>query len=689
MSDALLVELLTEELPPKSLATLGYAFADALVTDLRERGFAAPDCGFDVFATPRRLGVLVRAVAARAPDREVVTRGPSLKAGLDAEGRPTAALTGFARKVGAEVGSLAREHDGKQEVFVHRSVAKGAALAAALAPMVEAALARLPVPKMMRWGDSDAEFVRPVRGLVMLHGANVVEGTVLGAASGRTTRGHRFMGSGAVTIPRAEDYEHLIEREGKVIANFERRERLVREGLASAAGAASVAADDALVAEVTALVEHPSVYEGHFEKHFLEVPQECLMLTMRQNQKYFPLVDGSGRLLNRFLVVSNIATPHPARIVHGNERVLRARLADARFFYDQDRRRPLASLVERLGAVVYHNRLGTQLERVARLEALAGAIARELGADEALARRAARLAKADLVTGMVGEFPELQGIMGMHYARHDGEPEAVAAAIEAHYRPRFAGDALPESPIGAAVALADKLDTLVGIWGIGLAPTGDKDPFALRRAALGVVRILAELELPLDLVALLAAARAGFGATPLEPDTVPAVHQFALERLRGVLRERGYAPDEIDAVLAQNPTRIDLVPKRLAAVAEFRRLPEAASLAAANKLIRNILRKAALPPGREPQAALAREPAEKALLESLAHLAPDTHDLVERGEYTRALVALARAREPVDRFFDEVLVMAEDEAVRANRLALLARLDGLMNAVADISKLAA
>ena len=689
MNEPLLVELLTEELPPKALRTLGYAFADALVASLRAEGFAPAEGSFDVFATPRRLGVLVRDVATRAPDREVVAKGPSVKAGLDAHGNPTPALLGFARKAGADAGALRREHDGKQEIFVHRSVADGAELGASLERMIEAAVKKLPVPKMMRWGDSDSEFVRPVRGLVMLHGSRVVDGTVLGAVSGRTTRGHRFMGRGEILIPRADEYEHLLEREGKVIANFERRQRLVTEGLAATSAGAAIAADDALFAEVAALVEYPVVYEGAFERSFLEVPQECLMLTMKQNQKYFPLVDGQGRLQNRFLVVSNMETPHPAQIVHGNERVLRARLSDARFFFDQDRKRPLASLVEKLGAVVYHNRLGSQLDRVERIEWLAGTIAARLGADEALTRRAARLAKADLLTGMVGEFPELQGIMGMYYARHDDEPEEVAAAIEAHYHPRFAGDTLPESIVGASVALADKLDTLVGIWGIGLAPTGDKDPFALRRAALGVMRLLAERELPLDLGELLEDARAAFGNTKLAPDTVQSVREFMLDRLRGYLRERGFEPDAIEAVVSQDPGRIDLVPKRLAAVAEFRRLPEAASLAAANKRIRNILRKSPTAADVAPQAAKLADPAEKELFDAVERLAPDTRDLVEQGLYTKALLELARTRGPVDRFFDEVLVMADDEAVRANRLALLAKLDRLMNEVADISKLAA
>ena len=465
MKAALLVELLTEELPPKTLRTLGYAFAKALVDDLQEDGFVQPDAAFNVFATPRRLGVLISDVAEKAPDSEVMSKGPSVKAGLGADGAPSQALLGFAKKQGVGVEQLVRIHDGKNEVFAYRTMAAGGKLDTNLELKVAAALERLPIPKKMRWGDRDEEFVRPVRGLVMLHGDRVVHGVVLGQSSGRTTRGHRFLGKGAIEIARADEYEALLERDGKVIANFELRGRRIREQLAAAAGGASIAAEDALYDEVTALVELPAVYEAHFYKAFLEVPQECLMLTMKQNQKYFPLVDGRGKLLNRFLIVSNMAIPHPHNIVHGNERVLRARLADAKFFYDQDRRVTLASRVPSLASVVFHNKLGSQLQRVDRIQRLAGMIAAKLGEDEAATHRAARLCKADLLTGMVGEFPELQGIMGTYYARHDGEPEAVAGAIEAHYRPRFAGDALPETRIGTCVALADRLDTLAGMLG--------------------------------------------------------------------------------------------------------------------------------------------------------------------------------------------------------------------------------
>jgi glycyl-tRNA synthetase beta chain len=684
----LLVELLTEELPPKALRTMGYAFGDTLVARLRADGFAPADGSFTVYASPRRLAVLVAEVAAKAPDREVLVKGPSVKAGLGADGAATPALAGFARKQGVAVEALERIHDGKQEVFAHRQHVAGESLDAALAERVAQALAKLPIPKLMRWGDFDVEFVRPARGLVMLHGERVVPGRVLGLESGRVTRGHRFLGAGAITLRSADDYERRLEHEGRVIANFELRKHRIRERLDAHAAGMAIAADDALVDEVAALVEWPEVYEAHFDKAFLEVPQECLMLTMKQNQKYFPLVDARGKLSNRFLLVSNMAVEHPHHIVRGNMRVLRARLADAKFFYDQDRRVPLASRVALLGNVVYHNKLGSQLARVQRLERLAAHVARELGVDEPLARRAAHLAMADLLTGMVGEFPELQGVMGEYYARHDGEPESVARAIEAHYRPRFAGDALPEERLGDVLALADKADALVALWSVGGAPTGDKDPFALRRAALGIVRILAEHALPLDLVALLEAAADGVG-TPEARRAVGEVHGFVLDRLRSWLRERDFAPDEIEAVLAGSPRRIDLVLPRLEAVRRFRALPEAEALAAANKRIGNILRKSERVDVQQVDPSLFAEDEERRLHATLGRVQPDVEGELDAGRYDQALARLAGLRADVDAFFDRVLVNAEDARVRANRHALLARLSHLMNRVADISKLAA
>jgi len=690
MKAPLLVELLTEELPPKALRTLGYSFADALVTGLRGEGFAAADGNFTVYATPRRLGALVRDVAAQAPDREVLAKGPSVKAGLGADGTPSQALLGFARKQGVAVEKLERRHDGKQEVFAFRSVATGARLDATLAGLVEAALKKLPIPKMMRWGDRDEEFVRPVRGLVMLHGERIVPGIVLGQSSGRTTRGHRFLGKGVIEIPRADEYEALLERDGRVIANFELRARRIRDELAAAAGGGmSIAAEDSLYDEVTALVEFPAVYEAHFEKAFLEVPQECLMLTMKQNQKYFPLVDGRGKLANRFLIVSNMAIPHPHNIVHGNERVLRARLADAKFFYDQDRRVTLASRVPGLANVVFHNKLGSQLDRIDRIERLSSVVAAKLGEDEAATRRAARLCKADLLTGMVGEFPELQGIMGTYYARHDGEPEAVAGAIEAHYRPRFAGDGLPETRVGACVALADRLDTLAGLFGIGQQPTGDKDPYGLRRAALGVVRMLVERNLPLPLDELVNDASAAHrsGATGgAQADVVT----FVLERLRGYLRDAGYTANEVESVLSLRPVRLDLVPQQLAAVRAFASLPEAESLAAANKRVANILRQAAAKGEAfaNADAKLLQDREERALFDALRAASRDATPRFERGDFTGYLKTFAVLKGPVDAFFDKVMVMVEDPRLRRNRLALLEDLRREMNRVADVAKLA-
>ena len=514
---------------------------------------------------------------------------------------------------------------------------------------------------------------------------------MLGQSSGHTTRGHRFLGRDVIELPRADDYEALLERDGKVIANFELRAREIRDGSRPPAGGGmSIAAEDALYDEVTALVEFPAVYEAHFEKAFLEVPQECLMLTMKPDQKYFPLVDGRGKLANRFLIVSNMAIPHPNHIVHGNERVLRARLADAKFFYDQDRRVTLASRVPGLANVVFHNKLGSQLERVDRIERLAAIVATRLGEVEAAARRAARLCKADLLTGMVGEFPELQGIMGTYYARHDGEPEAVAGAIEAHYRPRFAGDALPETRVGTCVALADRLDTLAGLFGIGQQPTGDKDPYGLRRAALGVVRMLVEQQVPLPVDELAAAASAAypFGQTGgAQSDVI----DFIRERLRGYLRDAGYTANEVESVLSLRPVRLDLVPRQLAAVRAFASLPEAESLAAANKRVANILRQAAAKGEAfaNADAKLLQDPQERALFDALRAASRDATPRFEQGDFTGYLKTFAVLKAPVDAFFDAVMVMVEDPPLRRNRLALLEDLRREMNRVADVSKLAA
>ncbi len=689
MAETLLIELLTEELPPSSLNALGESFARAVVQRLCALGFAAAPAASVTFATPRRLAVQVEAVEEHQSEQQVSRRGPAVAAGFTPDGVPTPALAGFARSCGVAADQLERVTEGKTEYFLFRSTRAGESLAAHLAAVVAESLKQLPIPKLMRWGDSEVQFVRPVHGLVMLHGDRVVPGTVLGLAAGNSTRGHRFRSTGAVRLPRAQDYAALLEREGGVVAAFAQRRERVYAALLAAAGGASLGDCAALLDEVTALVEAVAVYEGCFSEEFLAVPQECLILSMKQHQKYFPLFDAdTGRLLARFLIVSNLPTAQPAAIIKGNERVLRARLSDAKFFYDQDRRIPLAQRVERLGQVVYHNRLGSQLQRVERIRKLAGTVAERLGADVAAAERAAWLCKADLLTDMVGEFHELQGVMGHYYALGDGEPAAVAAAIEAHYLPRHAADALPGDAVGLAVALADKCDTLVGIYGIGLVPTGDKDPFGLRRAAVGILRMLVEKALPLDLVELLSSAALGFGAQSFEGDVVRELHTFALDRLRGYLRERDFAADEIDAVLAEAPTRMDLVLARLEAVQAFRGLAEAQALAVANKRIRNILRKS--PPGASAavRVDLLQEPAERQVFDTLLRLEPRVAEQLQAGAFREALLHLAGLREPVDAFFDAVLVNAPEEELRNNRLALLQRLEVCMNQVADISRLA-
>ena len=720
----LLVELFVEELPPKALKKLGDAFAQEIWLKLADQSLVDQSQivkygeTYIAFASPRRLAVWVKDVKNQASDRQVRHKLMPVNVGLDANGQATPALLKRLAGMGLDasvVPNLKRASDGKSEALFHDSVAKGATLAEGLQKALDEALTRLPIPKVMTYqlqdGWSTVNFVRPVHGLVALHGAEVVPVAVLGLSAGRTTQGHRFEAAvNPVSLKDADSYAAQMASEGAVIASFEaRRADIVRQLHEAAAkiGGVQPVEDDALLDEVTALVERPNVLAGRFDEAFLGVPQECLILTMKANQKYFPLLDASGKLTNQFLIVSNIHPADASAVTGGNERVVRPRLADAKFFFDQDRKKPLAARVEKLGNVVYHNRLGTQLERVKRVTKLAGEIARHLGASAELAERAAHLAKADLLTDMVGEFPELQGIMGQYYARHDGEREEVACAIEQHYWPRFAGDALPQDNIGAAVALADKLDTLVGIYGIGLVPTGDKDPFGLRRHALGVLRILAELGLPLDLLQLLQQTRALFPAEMLADSVALDVHGFMLERLKGYLRDKGFAPDEIDAVVShttphglqpiadrsplvgQAPTRIDRVVPRLEAVQAFRKLPEAEALAAANKRIQNILKKAGELPAGGAEPALMQEAAEKALFAAMNKLAPGTVSALSNGDYTEALTALAGVRAEVDTFFDQVMVMAEEPQLRANRLALLKSLGDLMNQVADISKLAA
>jgi glycyl-tRNA synthetase beta chain len=666
MRATLLVEILTEELPPKSLRALSQAFLDKLLSGLKKAQLTASGEG-RAYATPRRLAVMIEEVGSEAPDRESELTGPSTKA-------PEQAVAGFARKAGVDVGRLERRDTPKGEIYVARAKVKGAMLTDALAVMVEQALESLPIPKLMRWGTGEAQFVRPVHGVVLLHGERLIPGSVLGIAAGRDTAGHRFMGAAKISLKNADEYEKRLAADGMVMADFAGRRAEIERQLAQAAaregGALGEHSD--LLDEVTALVEHPSVYTGKFDAAFLEVPQECLTLTMRQNQKYFPLFDASGRLLPKFLIVSNMRVADPRNIVGGNERVVRPRLEDARFFYNQDRKTRLESRVPELARVVYHNKLGSQLDRVQRIKALSKRIAEALKTDSDAAVRAAWLAKADLLTGMVGEFPELQGIMGRYYALHDGEPREVADAIEAHYRPRFAGDRLPEHLVSCAVALADKLDAMSGLFSVGQAPTGDKDPFGLRRAALGVIRILAERRLPLSLRDYI---------------NDPALESFIYERARGYFLEQGYSANEIEAVLSLRPERLDLVPRRLEAVRAFSALPEAESLAAANKRIGNILKQAGTARADFDMALLVLAE-EKALAKTFRQLQGTVEKAYADLEYTSALKALASLKAPVDAFFDKVMVMDKDAKVRDNRIGFLGILHGTMNRIADLSKLA-
>jgi glycyl-tRNA synthetase beta chain len=704
-SRTLLVELFTEELPPKALKKLGEAFADGIAAGLASRDFLGADSAVTGFATPRRLAVSITGVRAVAPDTTVDDKLMPVKVARDASGQPSIALQ-------KKLDALGRAHmatasldavDGPDRIYVATdskadyvylsSLARGQHLIRGLQEALDDTLAKLPIPKVMSYAapgsyDNDVKFVRPAHRLVALHGADVVDVRALELPAGRVTGGHRFLSGGAIAIATADAYAPTLEAEGKVIPSFAARRAAIVVGLEGAAGDATPIMPDALLDEVTALVEWPAVYAGTFDAAFLDVPQECLILTMQLNQRYFALADDAGKLINRFLLVSNIEAADPSAIVSGNERVLRARLADAKFFFDQDRRQSLESRVPKLASVVYHNKLGTQADRSARVGAVAAAIAAELRADRMLARRAATLAKADLVTDMVGEFPELQGLMGRYYAAHDGEAPDVCAAIEQHYWPRFAGDALPEGPIAQSVALADKLDTLVGIWGIGLVPTGDKDPFGLRRHALGVLRILLERRRPLALPGLLELAAEQFPAGTIAPDTARNVYGFMLDRLRQLLRDAGAAPNEIEAVLADAPARIDLVASRLEAVRAFAAMPEAAALAAANKRIVNILRKS----GEEAAPAVDRgrlaEGAEHDLYLAFQKLEPQVETDYAQGDFTSALRALATTKPVVDRYFDDVMVMVDDPAIRANRLALLRSVAATMNRVADISKLA-
>ncbi|MGX9774702.1 glycine--tRNA ligase subunit beta [Janthinobacterium aestuarii] len=700
MNQTLLIELLTEELPPKALAKLGAAFTAGIVNGLKSRDFLEADSVATSYASPRRLAVSITNVREVSPDKSIREKVLPVSVALDANGNGTPPL---AKKLAAlgfpdlTVAELERAADGKAESFFYTYTAPGSKLETGAQAALTESAAKLPIPKLMSYQRPDGttvQFVRPAHSLIALHGINILPLTLLGLTAGRTTLGHRFLTDGEpIAIAHAENYAPSLILNASVIASNEERKERIRAQLLDKAGADQVLMPEALLDEVTALVEWPVVYECHFEEEFLAVPQECLILTMQTNQKYFALTDSEGKLRSRFLIVSNIETDTPEHIIGGNERVVRPRLSDAKFFFEQDKKKTLASRLPLLANVVYHNKLGTQAARTERVKSLAGAIASKLQYDVALAERGALLAKADLLTDMVGEFPELQGIMGTYYARHDGEPEEVALAASEHYQPRFAGDSLPSTATGTAVALADKLETLVGIWAIGLAPTGDKDPFALRRHALGVLRMLLEKRLPLSIQGLLADAAAQFASIPGFKDPVLEVATFMLDRLRGILRERGFSPNEIEAVVAQNPDRLDDIVQRLEAVQAFAALPESASLAAANKRITNILKKneeaVSQVAAGGVNVALLQDEAEKKLAASVSRVQPEVDAAFAKGDFTSTLQTLAQLRDDVDGFFNDVMVMAEDVALRNNRLALLSSLHGMMNRVADISKLAA
>ncbi|MFG6465087.1 glycine--tRNA ligase subunit beta [Roseateles sp. BYS87W] len=711
MTKNLLVELFVEELPPKALKKLGESFASVLADSLKAQGLAGADAAATSFASPRRLGLHLTGVADKAADKAVQQKLMPVAVALTADGQATPALLKKLAAVGAGpevVPQLKRAPDGKAEALFWDSIQPGATLAQGLQKALDEALAKLPIPKVMTYqladGWSDVKFVRPAHGLVALHGADVVPVQALGLTSGRTTQGHRFEAAQAtVSVESADSYATQLREQGAVIAGFAERRAEIARQLQAAADALSLKPidDDALLDEVTALVERPNVLTCAFEPEFLTVPQECLILTMKANQKYFPLLDAAGKLTRHFLVVSNIAPADASAVTGGNERVVRPRLADAKFFFDQDRKKTLESRLPGLAKVVYHGKLGSQGERTERVRAIGHAIVQQLSmatlpytveADDEFkvldskVKQAALLAKCDLLTDMVGEFPELQGIMGGYYARHEGLRDGVAIAIEDHYKPRFAGDALPRNHTGTVVALADKLETLVGLFGIGQLPTGDKDPFALRRHALGIVRILVEKNLPLELPALIDAAVPAFGELITNPRD--ALLSFFADRLAVSLRDQGYSAQEVDAVLALNPTRLGDIPKRLLAVRAFAALPEAASLAAANKRVGNILKKVEGELPTAVNAELLKEAAEQALATAIADVQPQADTLFEQHDYTGSLQRLAALKAPVDAFFDDVMVNAEDPALRANRLALLGRLHAAMNRVADLSRLA-
>ena len=705
----LLIELFTEELPPKSLRRLGDAFSDGIFNTLKAAGLLSDDSKAIGYATPRRLAVYVTDVMGQAPDYPVREKLLPTSIAFDAQGKTTAPLLKKLAALGyadLDISTLERSGEGKNEALYLNVIAKGAALEQTAQVALESTLSKLPIAKMMHYqvmqktGQlADVEFARPAHKIIALHGTTPLAISALGIHAGNKTDGHRFLAPGMISITSADQYEKTLQSQAKVMPSFKKRREHIEAALLKAAGGDSVLMPDSLLDEVTALVEWPAIYECHFDQEFLEVPQECLILTMQTNQKYFALTDQQGKLRNRFLIVSNIETDKPQAIISGNERVVRPRLSDARFFFQQDQKRPLGSRVSDLGKVVYHNQLGNQLERTQRVAAIATGIAKELKnkgieANMEFAGRAAEIAKTDLLTDMVGEFPELQGIMGRYYATHDGENPEVAAACSEHYMPRFAGDVLPQTQTGTILAIADKLETLVGIWGVGLAPTGDKDPYALRRHALGICRLLLEKNLPLSLPDLITLARAQFTQKDVqEKAKAEDIYAFIIDRLRAYLRDQSVAGKpftsaEIDAVLSQSPAQLNDLIGRLTALREFNALEQATQLAAANKRISNILKKTTTAIPATCSNKLLQIPAETALFQALESITPKLNAAYEQGQFIELLKELVALSQPIDQFFADVMVMDPNPELRDNRLALLQQLHQKMNLIADLGKLA-
>ena len=681
-----LVEIGTEELPPKALKTLATSFADNVEAELNQAGLSFDK--IEWFAAPRRLAVKVLNLATQQPSKEIEKRGPAVSAAFDAEGKPTKAAEGWARGCGITVEQAERIATDKGEWLVHRAKIEGQPTKNLLNDIVANALAKLPIPKPMRWADKTVQFIRPVHTVTMLLGDELIKGEILGVASARTIRGHRFLGEKEFEIQHADQYPQLLREKGSVVADFnERKAEILAKSQSKAAALGGVAdIEESLLEEVTSLVEYPNVLAAKFEERFLAVPAEALVYTMKGDQKYFPIYDKDGKLLPHFIFVSNINPEDPTAIIEGNEKVVRPRLTDAEFFFKTDLKQKLVDRLPRLETVLFQQQLGTLKDKTDRIEQLAGEIAKQIGADEAKAKRAGLLSKCDLMTNMVFEFTDTQGVMGMHYARHDGEDEEVAVALNEQYMPRFAGDELPKSLVASAVALADKFDTLTGIFGIGQAPKGSADPFALRRAALGALRIIVEKNLPLDLEDLVKKSAALFGDKLTNKNVVADVVDFMLGRFRAWYQDEGIAVDVIQAVLARRPTRPADFDARVRAVSHFRTLDSAEALAAANKRVSNILAKADAAIG-EINLTACVEPAEKALAEAVLALRTEVQPLIAQGDYTAVLDKLANLRAPVDSFFDNVMVNAEDPALRQNRLAILNTLQDLFLQVADISVL--